>query len=162
VTIMHKLATAFGRFFFACALGIPAAHAADIAIGRSIRPHNIDIAARFGYAEIEFIDEGEQPNGIPNRNRVVNLDAVLPLHAGRWTLYAKAGLSSSRFSYNGSGNGYHNRTGFTGQNAGIGVEYALTPQWAVRVQTVWMRYQQSDIPAYECFTYTSAMLVFNF
>lgn len=162
VTRMHSIKTAFGRFFIACFLCVVTAHAAEIAIGRSVRPHDVDISARWGFVEAEYIAEGEQPYGIPNRNRVINLDVVLSHRFGQWEPYIKAGVSCSRFGFNGSGNDYRNRTGFTWQNIGAGATYWLAPRIGLRAQTVWMRYQQVDIPAFETFTYSSASLVFDF
>lgn len=163
VTPARSAATAFGRFFVACVLCIGTAQAATLAIGRSVRPHDVDVSLTIWHLQAEFIDEGEQPYGIPNRNRVVNFDFIAQSPAWRGlSVFAKAGLSSSRFSYSGAGNGYRNRTGFTGQNAGVGITYQLTPQIALQLQTVWMRYQQSDVPAYECFSYTSAQVALSF
>ena len=162
VTRTRSLAAAFARFFVACALGIGTAHAAQIAVGRSIGRRNVDASISVGWFQAEYIAEGVQPNGIPNRNRVVNLDVVLSRRIGAWEPYIKGGLSCSRLGFNGSGNGYRNRTGFTGQNVGVGVTYWATRSIGVRAQTVWMRYQQVDIPAFETYSYSSVALVFRF
>ncbi|OYV37527.1 MAG: hypothetical protein B7Z80_12580 [Rhodospirillales bacterium 20-64-7] len=154
--------TAAGRFFVACTLCIGTARAADIAIGRSVQRLNFDASARVSYFSAELISEGVQMHGIPNRNRVINLDVVMAHRWGRWEPYIKAGVSCSRYGFNGSGNGYRNATGFTGQNLGVGVDYLMSAHWAVRAQTVWMRYQQVDIPAFETYSYTSVSLVFRF
>ena len=159
---MEYINKSFWVYLAICALSLGNADATQIAIGRSAQRRNFDISAQWRLLQLELISEGVQMHGIPNRNRVINLDAVLPWHIGRWMLYVKAGVSSSRFSYNGSGNGYRNHTGFTGQNIGIGAQYAITPHWAIRVQTARMRYQQSDIPAFEEYTYSSTSLVFTF
>ena len=127
------------------------AHGTSLAIGRGSRPHNLDLALRVGPFEAEYLDEGEQPYGIPDINRIVNLD-LLAHTDGRLAAYAKAGLSSSRLSYNGGGNGYPNHTGFTGENAGVGLDAALTQHFGVRLQWLWMRYQQCSVPDYETFS----------
>lgn len=159
---MRYLLTAFGRLFVACVLCIGTAHGAELSLGRSVRPHDADVALRWRFLEAEFIAEGEQPGGIPNRNRVINLDAVLSHRFGPWEPYIKAGVSCSRFGFNGSGNSYHNRTGFSGENVGAGLTYWITPAVGLRAQTIWMRYQQVDIPAFEQFTYSSVSLVLSF
>ncbi len=158
----RSFVVALGRLFVVCALCIGTAHAADISFGRSARRLNFDVSARVGYFDAELISEGVQMHGIPNRNRVINLDVVLAHRFGRWEPYIKAGVSCSRYGFNGSGNSYRNATGFTGRNIGVGLTYWATSRIGLRVQTVWMRYQQVDIPAFESFTYTSAMLVFHF
>ncbi len=138
------------------------AHAWSIAVGRSVRPHDVDLAVQVGPIQVEYIDEGAQPYGIPNRNRPLSVDYVLERKWGRWSAFAKAGVTSSWLSYNGSGNGYRNRTGFTGQNVGVGLKFRLVPHLWLVGQTVWLRYQQSDVPAYEPFTYSSVMLQAGF
>ena len=150
-------------FILLAAMLLPAtAHAWSVAVGRSVRPHDIDLALQLGPVQLEYIDEGAQPYGIPNRNRPVNLDYVLEHAWGRFDVFAKAGVTSSWLSYNGSGNGYRNRTGFTGQNVGVGLKVRVLPRVWLVGQTVWMRYQQSDVPAYEPFTYSSLLLQLDF
>ncbi len=158
----HSCTTAFGRFFVACILCISTAHATDLAIGRSSQRRNFDISARWKHLDVELISEGVEMHGIPNRNRVINADGVLSHQFGRWDAYIKAGLSCSRYGFNGSGNLYQNKTGFSGQNIGVGLDYIFSEHWRFRVQTLMMRYQQVDIPAFETYFYTSALLVFHF
>ena len=112
--------------------------------------------------QAEFIDEGKQPDGIKNVNRPVNIDAVGEYGFGDISLFIKGGLTSSYFSHNGSGNGYHNNTGFTGGNLGAGIGYKLTSHWSAQAQLVTMNYQQSDKTAYETFTYGSVGIGYTF
>jgi hypothetical protein len=137
------------------------ASAMSLFVGKSNRPGSFNFSVQAGFVSLEYVDEGRQPYGIPNINRVVNLD-VEARSSGRLYAYGKVGLSCSRFGRNGSGNSYHNATGFTGQNVGIGLGYELTPLVALQGQVLWMRYQQVDIPAYERFGVISAGLVWQF
>ncbi len=136
------------------------AHGISIAAGRGSRPHNLDLALRAGAFEAEYVDEGEQPEGIPDINRIVNLD-LLARSDGRLAAFAKLGLSSSRLSHNGGGNGYRNHTGFTGENAGLGLEGALTRSFGWRLQWLWMRYQQCSVPDYETFNTVTLSVVWT-
>ncbi len=138
----------------------PAASAAtlQLGIGRSSRPGDFDLSLRGRGWQLEYIDEGRQPHGIPNDNRVINLDGVLAT-PGPWSWFAEAGLSSSRPSRNGSGNGYEPSGPMLGANAGGGVQWRFAPGWWLRLQTLWMRYPQSSEPAMETFGYTSVALV---
>ena len=127
------------------------AQALTLGLGRGSRPHNLDVTVRERALEVEYLDEGEQPYGIPDINRIVNLDFAQRSH-GRLAAFWKLGLSSSRLSFNGGGNGYRNHTGFTGENVGVGVEAALSPRFGLRAQWLWMRYQQCSTPDYETFS----------
>ena len=135
---------------------------AELAIGPSIRPQSYAVSVRgTGWIapEIEFVSEGRQPDNIPNINRVLMLNAVLTEPVSpRVSLFAKAGLASSRWSTNGSGNGYSN-PGKPGYDIGIGATYHMTPVWGLRLETVYMHYQQSDVPEFENFTQTTVRLV---
>lgn len=81
-----------------------------------------DQLSKYIAAEIRFVDEGKQPQGIKNVNLPLNIDGVVQYPIGRFTPFVKAGLTSSYFSHNGSGNGFKNNTGFTGVNYGAGCE----------------------------------------
>jgi hypothetical protein len=141
------------------------AHAADLAFGPSIRPQSYALSLRgSGWLapEIEFVSEGRQPYGIPNINRVLMFNAVataglVPGLQG----FIKAGLASSRWSTNGSGNGYSS-PGRPGYDLGAGLTYWLTPRWGLRLETLYMHHQQSDVPAFEHFTLTSLQIVSSF
>ena len=142
-------------------LAVPA-HAATVSAGYSVRPGSIDLSVRQGHFEAEFINEGKQPGGIKNVNRVVDIDVVMPIQImDNVSIFAKAGVTDSTLSYNGSGDGYHSHSFFTGQNVGIGVNWQITSSWGFSAQTVWLRYQQSDKPAYESFVYSSALLEYT-
>lgn len=138
--------------------GVRGAAAWELGVGRSSRPGNLDLSLRERWWQLEYIDEGRQPDGIPNRNRVLNLDGVLATR-GRLSGFVEAGLSSSRLSRNGSGNGYRASGPMLGVNAGAGVQWRFAPGWRVRLQTVWMRYPQCSEPGMENFVYTSVSLV---
>jgi len=113
--------------------------------------------------QAEFIDEGKQPQGIKNVNKIFDIDAIAKYSfSDLYYLFAKGGITSSYFSYNGSGNEYSNNTGFTGGNIGVGVGYELTDTWSVQAQVVASNYQQSDKTAYETFEYASIGLQYEF
>jgi hypothetical protein len=166
VTPPRSLRTAFGRFFVACVLLVSAtgAHAAELAVGKSERPHDIDLAITLGMVQIEYVDQGVQPNGIRNRNRP--LSANLRLDAPAWhglTAYALAGVNTTVLSHNGSGNGY--RMAFRqslGWDVGAGLECQIAPHWAVRGQYITFRQMQSDHPNNEWFSYGSVSIVYTF
>jgi len=136
--------------------------AAELAIGPSIRPQSYAVSLRgtgLIAPEIEFVSEGRQPDNIPNINRVLMLNAVLTEPVSPMiSVFAKAGLASSRWSTNGSGNGYSN-PGKPGYDIGIGATYHITPAWGLRLETLYMHHQQSDVPQFENFTQTTAQLV---
>ena len=71
----------------------------------------------------------------------------------------EAGLSTARWSRNGSGNGRRAPRGFEGYNLGYGLQWRLAPAWSVRVQALWLRYPQSSQPGAETFEYNSLSLV---
>jgi len=165
VTPLRSLRTAFGRFFVACVFASPAiANAAELAVGKSIRPHDVDLALTLGAVQIEYVDQGAQPNGIMNRNRPLSVN--LRLDAPAWdglTAYALAGVNTTMLSHNGSGNGY--RMAFRqslGWDVGAGLQYQIATHWAVRGQYLTFRQMQSDHPAKEWFGYGSVSLVYTF
>ena len=134
------------------------ARAWELGIGRSSRAGDFDLSLRDAWWSLEAIDEGRQPDGIPDRNRV--LDADLVLHGGaRLCWYLQAGLSDARWSRNASGNGYRAPRGFDGHNLGGGLQWRLAPGWWLRLQTLWLRYPQNSQPGSESFEYTSLALV---
>lgn len=140
---------------------LPAARGAaawELGLGRSSRPGNVDLSLRGRGWQIEYVDEGRQPDGIPNRNRVLDLDGVLATR-GRLSGFVEAGLSSSRPSRNGSGNGYRASGPMLGLNAGAGLQWRFAPGWRLRLQSLWMRYPQCSAPGMEDFVYTSVALV---
>lgn len=141
---------------------VQSASAAEIGFSFANRSGDYDLWFRHESVEVEFIDLGKQPNGIPNRNRPLNLDYIHSIDLGHsFSVFGKVGLTRSRFSYNGSGNGYKNRTGFTGNNFGIGVEWGRG-NWGVRAQWIAMRYPQSDIPKDEHYYFGSAGVFYRF
>ena len=144
-------------------LSLPA-QAAELALGPSSRPQSYAISLRGSgmiAPEIQFVSEGRQPDRIPNINRVLMLNAVAtvdltPAAQG----FVKAGLASSRWSTNGSGNGYSN-PGRAGWDVGAGLTWWLGPSWGLRIEIVRMRHQQSDAPKFETFTQTTAQVVWR-
>ena len=139
----------------------------DIDLDAGFRQGAFDVAATY-YAtpcvgvELQFVDEGKQPDNIPNVNRPINLDLKGKYEYGKTTFTLKGGATSSYFSYNGSGNGYKNNTGFTGGNIGAGISYKITDHWSLNSQIVGMSYQQSDITAFETFVYGSVGVKYSF
>lgn len=134
------------------------AQAWELGLGRSNRPGNLDLSLRDAWWALEYVDEGSQPEGIPNRNRL--LDADLLLRGGsRLSWFVEGGLSTARWSRNGSGNGRRAPRGFEGYNLGCGLQWRLAPGWSVRVQALWLRYPQSSQPGAETFEYSSLSLV---
>lgn len=146
-------------------LSLGAANAAELAFGPSVRPQSYALSLRgSGWLapEIEFVSEGRQPDHIPNINRVLMFNAVATANlTGRLQVFAKTGLASIRWSTNGSGNGYSNPGRF-GYDLGAGLTYWLTPRWGLRLETLYMHHQQSDVPQFESFTVTSLQLVTPF
>lgn len=114
------------------------------------------------YVDASFIDEGRQPNGIKNINRLVNLDLSESFHFKSFYLSVKAGLTSSYFSHNGSGNSYDNHTGFTGENIGVAVGYNVSKFISVELSDSASRYLQSDHRAFETFNFLSIGLNVKF
>jgi len=140
------------------------AHATEFALGKSVRPHDVDLALTLGVVQIEYVDQGEQPNGIMNRNRPLSVN--LRLDTPAWhglTAYALAGVNTTILSHNGSGNGYRMafRQSF-GWNVGAGLQYQIAPHWAVRGQYLTFRQMQSDHPDREWFGYGSLSFVYLF
>jgi len=113
------------------------------------------------YAETAFIDEGKQPDGIKNINRVVNADLVQIFSIKSFSISLKAGLSTSYFSHNGSGNDYTNHTGFVGENVGLSVTYPVTENLSVGFYDYVNRYLQCDHRAFETFNLPAVGLQFN-
>jgi len=154
------------RLFIACALLIPATAAcsAELAVGKSARPRDVDLALTLGMVQIEYVDQGVQPNGILNRNRPLSVN--LRLHTPAWhglMAYALAGVNTTVLSHNGSGDGY--RMTFRqslGWDMGAGLQYQITPHWAVRGQYTTFRQMQSDPPDKEWFGYGSVSIVYLF
>lgn len=145
-------------------LALPTAQAANLACGPSARPQSYAVSLRgSGWLapEIEFVSEGRQPDQIPNINRVLMFNIVATANlTDRLQVFAKTGLASSRWSTNGSGNGYRNPGRF-GYDVGAGLTYWLTPRWGLRLETVYMHHQQSDVPQFERFTLTTVQLVYS-
>ena len=139
----------------------------DVDLDTGFRQGAFDIAASYYMTpyvgvEAQFIDEGKQPDNIPNINRPVNMDLKLQYPIDRFVVTVKGGVTSSYFSHNGSGNGYKNNTGFTGGNGGLELSYQINNHWAINSQFVTMSYQQSDITAFETFTYGSVGIKYKF
>jgi hypothetical protein len=139
----------------------------SLAAGISSRPSDLQASASVGWgraaAQLEYIDEGQQPFGILNVNKVVNTDIVYFVRAGgQVKLNFKFGLTMSRYSHNGSGNHYVNDTYFTGWNSGIGLEYQLPRGWFAHAEVMRMRYQQTDKPDFEYFTVGFAGIGYRF
>lgn len=113
--------------------------------------------------EAAFIDEGQQPDGIKNVNRIGDLDLVFhyPVSGGV-ELYVSGGATTSRFGYNGSGDGYKNDTWLSGGNVGAGATYNINEHWALQARATAANYQQVDKTAYETFEYVSVGLRYTF
>lgn len=141
-------------------------HALIVSAGLSTRPKDLELALALpvgGSAalQLEYIDEGRQPQGIENINRALSLDIASHYDIGRLSLSLKGGLTSSRLSYNGSGNGYANRSGLTGWNAGVGIQSRLTERWSIGAELLRLHYQQSDKPAMEYYSFAYAFLSYR-
>ena len=146
---------------WAAALTLLLTHVAgawELGVGRSNRPGNIDLSLGDRGWAVEYIDEGGQPDGIANRNRILDADVRLQGGAGlSW--FVQAGLSSARWSRNGSANGRRAPRGFEGCNLGGGLQWRLVPGWSLRLQALWLHYPQSSQPGAETFEYTSLAVV---
>jgi len=153
-------------FLLLLVLLAPAAQAAEVAFGPSARPQSYSISLRGSAAiapEIEYVSEGRQPYGIPNINRVAMLNLVAAADlTPTLQAFVKCGLASSRWSTNGSGNGYSNPGRF-GYDLGAGLTWWIVPRrWGLRLETLHMRHQQSDEPKFETLTMTSLQIVRQF
>jgi opacity protein-like surface antigen len=146
------------------ALLIPPVHATELALGPSIRAGSYAIGLRGDGAlapEIQFISEGRQPDHFPNINRVLMFNGVATADLRpRLQGFVKAGIASSRWSTNGSGDGYRNPGRF-GWDAGAGLTWWPTQRWGLRVEILRMRYEQSDVPGFETFTQSTLQAVFR-
>ncbi|MDD4887623.1 MAG: hypothetical protein PHO64_11995 [Thiomonas sp.] len=144
-------------------LSLPA-HAAELALRPSSRPQSYAISLRGSgmiAPEIQFISEGRQPDNIPNINRVLMFNAVATADpTPALQVFVKAGLASSRWSTNGSGDRYSN-PGRLGWDVGTGLTWWPTRRWGLRIEIVRMRHQQSDVPKFETFTQTTAQVVWR-
>lgn len=151
------------------AIWLSPAHAGQFQVGKSTRQGDYELAYSHSLPQslhwniqIEFIDEGKQPYPIANINRVINLDVQYVYSVTyRIALSAKLGLTCSRLSFNGSGIPYQNNTGFTGQNAGIGLAYGLSKHWSAHVEAIQLHYAQSDKTAFEPYTFAYAGLSYT-
>jgi opacity protein-like surface antigen len=100
---------------------------------------------RFG-AEVEFIDAGEQPEPHPNINRFLNLNIVGRVEfSDRVTGFGKAGISSTRYSHNGT-NDYEADKSLKGFTASVGLETPLSKNTMLGFQVSVMEYQQASNP----------------
>ncbi len=156
-----KLLLALAAFAVLSCAAVPV-RAADLSFGPSIRPQSYAIGLRGSgmiAPEVQFLSEGRQPDSIPNINRVLMFNAVVTADlTSSLQAFVKAGLASSRWSANGSGNGYSNPGRF-GWDVGAGMTWWPTRQWGLRIEIVRMRHQQSDVPQFETFTQTTALVV---
>ncbi len=135
----------------------PPAQAWQLSVGRSIRPDNLDLSLGKGWWRVEYIDQG-RPKG--NRDRLLDVDGVL--QGGillSW--FVEAGLSSARWSINGSGNGYQAPPGFVGYNVGGGVQWSLAPTLALRLQTLRLHFPRISQSGSQTIQYTSLGLVLD-
>jgi hypothetical protein len=109
------------------------------------------------------MDEGTQPHEIKNINKTLNFDAVYGVIVGNeLKIFAQAGITTSRFGYNGSGIPYDNHTGFTGQNIGMGAELRLSSRVSLLGHCQLLHYQQVDKSQFEYFKYCSVGGRFKF
>ena len=163
---LGRMARTAWRALARCALWVAAlgllapapAGAWELGLGRSNRPGDFDLSLRDRCWVVEYVDEGRQPQGIPNINRVLDLDLLLRGGA-RLSWYLEGGLSNARWSRNGSGDGYQAPRGFEGGNLGGGLQWRAAPGWWLRLHALWLHYPQSSQPGSETFEYSSAALV---
>jgi opacity protein-like surface antigen len=158
---LKLLLATLASFSLLSCVAVPAC-AADLSFGPSIRPQSYAIGLRgSGWLapEVQFVSEGRQPDRIPNINRVLMVNAVATADlTPSLQAFIKAGLASSRWSTNGSGNGYSNPGRF-GWDIGAGMTWWPTRQWGLRIEVVRMRHEQSDVPQFEAFTQATAQVV---
>ena len=111
-----------------------------------------DIAGIKGFdvgAKVFGSSEGKQPHEIKNVNNVVGINAVIssPKVFGV-SGFIEGGAITSRYGYNGAGNGYKNNTGLTGYDVGGGITIPVTRNFAVFSEVNDRHYQQVDKTAY--------------
>jgi len=145
------------KYLLALLLTISTAQASDfyISIGKGLRHGAYTVASGFepiavGNAklgvELELNDAGEQPEPHKNINRFLNLSVVAHTKfTERITGFGKFGISSTRFSHNGT-NDYEADKGFNGMTASVGLETPLTKNLMGGVQVSVMEYQQASNP----------------
>ncbi|MHB8915384.1 MAG: hypothetical protein ACYC4K_06180 [Thiobacillus sp.] len=107
-------------------------------------------------AEFDYINEGQQPNGIPNDNEVLTLDVIgtLPVYKSL-SIYAKGGIADMRQTPELPW------SGFNGYNIGVGVKYSLGYSVSVFAEINELHTQQA-IGLYENFTDGSAGIQYQF
>jgi len=143
------------KYLLALLLTISTAQASDFYVyaGKGLRNGAYNVGAgwepitigngKLG-AELEFIDAGDQPEPHKNINRMLNINVVAHTKfTERITGFGKLGLSSTRYSHNGT-NDYVADKGFNGMTASVGLETPLTKNLMGGVQVSVMEYQQAS------------------
>jgi len=114
------------------------------AVSAGFEPLHVD-NSKFGF-EIELNDAGEQPEPHRNINRMLNLSAVAHVKISE-RIYGlgKFGVSSTRFSHNGTNDYIADKT-FKGWTASVGLETPLNKHLMGGVQVSVFEYQQASNP----------------
>jgi len=145
------------KYLLALLLTISTAQASDFYLyaGKGLRNGAYNVGAGWepitiGNAklggEVEFIDAGEQPEPHKNINRFLNLNVVAHVKfSERIYGFGKFGLSSTRYSYNGT-NCYVADKDFNGATAPVGLETPLSKNLMAGFQLSVFEYQQASNP----------------
>ena len=159
MTIKTGKRAAIASLFIAFLLVILPAQADELGIyayaGKGLRngAYNVGIGyepikignGRIG-GDLEFIDAGEQPEPHRNINRFLNLNVVAHVpFSDRVTGFGKFGISSTRFSHNGT-NDYEADKSFKGLTASVGLETPITKNLMLGFQVSVFEYQQANNP----------------
>ncbi len=140
-----------------CTLKSYAAPFADIGYGGRSAAMDAAVGWKFNPligAEAEYIDEGVQPNGIPNQNDIINLDGMLSRETLGAEISLKAGFSSEKQAFSLPW------SGFNGGNIGVEVSYPIMKRTSLFGEIVEIHSMQY-IKQYENFTYCGFGLKFQ-
>ena len=107
-------------------------------------------------AELDYIDEGIQPHGIPDNNQIISVNGVatMPVYKSL-SMYGKIGVADMQQQ-----TGYP-WSGFSGFQVGVGVEYPLAYRVSVFTEVNQLHTQQY-IKQFENFTDYAFGLRINF
>jgi len=149
--LTHKtLALIIAVFFFLCTLP---AKASDIYVSAGLGVRSGSMNASVGWLpinldggdlgiELEYTNCGEQPEPIKNINKFVELSVLGRAKFSKHiTAYGKAGMHTSRLSYNGFNDHKHTKEPW-GWQVGVGVETPIMPSTYIQAQVTVFDYTQ--------------------
>jgi opacity protein-like surface antigen len=132
-----------------------------VSVGKSAREGSASVDVgyfvnKYSGIELAFDDEGHQPDGITNINRVFSLDAFVKVPLTQMlSAFVEGGVSASHQE----GGGYSDPTG---RNVGAGVSYLLTKNLSAELKVKMLQYKQFNVPANETFVNGTGGLSYHF